>query len=42
MGGWQWIVLQVDVVAIFGTSKSGWIFLINSNHGIALSILTRF
>ena len=40
MGGWQRIVL--DVVAIFGTSKSGWIFLINSNHGIALSILTRF
>jgi hypothetical protein len=40
MGGWQWIVL--DVVAIFGISKSGRIWLINSNHGIALSILTRF
>ena len=39
MGGWQWIVL--DVVAIFGTSKSGWIWLIYSNHDIAPSILTQ-
>ena len=27
MGGWQWI--ELDVVAIFGTSKSGWIWLMN-------------
>ena len=39
MDGWQWMVS--DDIAFFGNSKSGWIWLIYSNHRIALSLFTQ-